>query len=189
MGLLYFASSNTNKYYEIQSLIQQKRSQEIDIQFKKIDFTEIQSDKLFDVAADKVLQAFNIIKDKVFVEDDGLFIRSLNGFPGVYSSYVHKTLGNKGILDLLSNKDDRISTFQSIISFYDGKEIKSFTGEIMGKITNSTTDGGWGFDPIFIPEGTDITFGQMNNSDKNKLSHRKIAFDKFYEWYIEYQQI
>ena len=180
---MHFASSNVNKYTEIKNLLS-TRKKSIKIEFKKMELKEIQSDSLAEVAEDKVQQAFKINQNEVFIEDDGLFIETLNGFPGVYSSYISKTIGNGGILALLSNKINRNATFKSIIAFYDGQKIKSFSGEIKGKISIYLTKGGWGFDPIFIPENSEVTFGQMNLEMKNKISHRKAALDKFVEWYI-----
>jgi XTP/dITP diphosphohydrolase len=178
-----FVSSNINKYNEIKNLISEKNDL-VEIEFIKIKLKEIQSDSLLEIAEDKVLQAFKVNQKEVFVEDDGLFIETLNGFPGVYSSYINKTIGNVGILDLLGNKVNRNASFKSIIAFYDGHKIKSFTGEIKGKISFDFINRGWGFDPIFLPENSEITFGQMDLKIKNKISHRKIALDKFLKWYL-----
>lgn len=182
-----FASSNINKYNEINNLVS-ARKDSIKIAFKKMELKEIQSDSLLEVAEDKVLQAFKINQKEIFVEDDGLFIEALNDFPGVYSSYINKTIGNTGILDLLGNKANRKASFKSIIAFYDGHKIKSFTGEIKGKILFDLTKGGWGFDPIFVPENSELSFGQMDLITKNKISHRKVALDKFLKWYSNHMR-
>ena len=177
-----FASSNINKFNEISHLVLVRKNS-FEVTFRKMELKEVQSDSLLEVAENKVLQAFRINKKEIFVEDDGLFIEALKDFPGVYSSYVYKTIGNEGILDLLSNKVNRNASFKSIIAFYDGNKIESFTGEIKGKIASELTDGGWGFDPIFVPENSDLTFGQMDLNTKNQISHRKIALDRFLKWY------
>ena len=179
-----FVSSNIHKYTEIKNLLSTRKTS-IKIEFKKMELKEIQSDSLTEVAEDKVQQAFMINQNEVFVEDDGLFIETLNGFPGVYSSYISKTIGNGGILDLLGNKINRNASFKSIIAFYDGQKLRSFTGEIKGKISFYLTKGGWGFDPIFVPENSEVTFGQMDSEMKNKISHRKVALDKFVGWYLK----
>ena len=178
-----FASSNINKYYEINDLVSVMKDS-IKVTFKKMELKEIQSDSLLEVAENKVLQAFRINKKEIFVEDDGLFIEVIKDFPGVYSSYVNKTIGNVGILDLLSNKVNRKASFKSIIAFHDGHKIESFTGEIKGEIPFELTNGGWGFDPIFVPEDSDLTFGQMDLKTKNRISHRKVALEKFLKWYL-----
>ena len=178
-----FASSNINKFDEIYDMVSVRKNS-INVTFKKMELKEIQSDSLLEVAENKVLQAFKINQKEIFVEDDGLFIEALNDFPGVYSSYVNKTIGNVGILALLANKVNRNASFMSIIAFHDGHKFKSFTGEIKGKIPFELTNGGWGFDPIFVPENSDLTFGQMDLKTKNKISHRRVALDKFLEWYL-----
>jgi len=177
-----FASSNINKYNEINHLVSARKNS-FEVTFRMMELKEIQSDSLLEVAENKVLQAFRINKKEIFVEDDGLFIEALKDFPGVYSSYVNKTIGNVGILDLLGNKVNRNASFKSIIAFHDGNKIELFTGEIKGKIGFELTTGGWGFDPIFIPENSDLTFGQMDMKTKNQISHRKVALDRFLKWY------
>jgi len=177
-----FASSNINKYNEINHLVSARKNS-FEVTFRMMELKEIQSDSLLEVAENKVLQAFMIYKKEIFVEDDGLFIEALKDFPGVYSSYVNKTIGNVGILDLLGNKVNRNASFKSIIAFHDGNKIELFTGEIKGKIGFELTTGGWGFDPIFIPENSDLTFGQMDMKTKNQISHRKVALDRFLKWY------
>ena len=98
----------------------------------------------------KAEQAFQKCKKPIIIEDDGLFIDSLNGFPGPYSSYVFKTIGNNGILQLL--KHNRQAKFCSIIFYYDNKNSKSFEAKIDGTISKSQHGSGWGYDPIFIPK-------------------------------------
>ncbi len=117
------------------------------------------------------------------MEDDGLFIKDLNGFPGIYSSFVFKTIGNKGILNLLKDNENRKASFISIFSFFDGKIIESFSGETTGYITTKILPEGWGFDPIFKPENEDKTYGQIDILKKNEISHRSKALRKFLEWY------
>lgn len=178
---LYFASSNENKFLEIKNLLEKEK--DIKIHFSKIILKEIQSESIIEVAEDKVKKAFNIIKKPVIVEDDGLFIKDLNGFPGIYSSFVFKTIGNKGILNLLKGNRNRKANFISIFSFFNGEIIESFSGETTGYITTKILPEGWGFDPIFKPENEDKTYGQIDTLKKNKISHRSKALRKFLEWY------
>ncbi|MBA3749743.1 MAG: non-canonical purine NTP pyrophosphatase, partial [Nitrosopumilus sp.] len=97
MTAIHFASSNQNKFLEIERLFEKEIDNDknnIKILFANIVIKEIQSESIIEVAQDKVKKAFKIVKKPVIVEDAGLFIEDLNGFPGVYSSYVFKTLGN-----------------------------------------------------------------------------------------------
>lgn len=174
---LYFVSSNYHKYQEAKKIL---HSFGIDLGFFKYSLEEIQSESLKEIASKKALCAFKKFKKPIIIEDDGLFIDSLNGFPGPYSSYVFKTIGNKGILQLL--KQNRKAKFVSIISFCDGENSKSFQAKIDGRISRKETGEGWGYDPIFMPKDLNNTFAELDN--KNKLSHRFKALKKFSNWYL-----
>ncbi|NOJ32170.1 MAG: non-canonical purine NTP pyrophosphatase, partial [Candidatus Nitrosocosmicus sp.] len=100
---MYFVSSNEHKFKEIKKLLSEFSSTPLRLEHKKLKLLEIQSSSLSEVAKAKANHAFDLIRNEVLVEDDGLFIESLNNFPGVYSSYVYDTIGNIGILDLLKN--------------------------------------------------------------------------------------
>ena len=109
------------------------------------------------------------------VDDTGLFIDSLKGFPGVWSAYAQKTIGNKGILKLMDGVEDRGAEFRCCIGCdIDGERIV-VVGVCRGYITESEkgTDG-FGFDPIFSPYGK-LTFAEMSIEDKNLISHRGNA--------------
>jgi XTP/dITP diphosphohydrolase len=185
MTFVYFASSNENKFLEIQSLFEgenKENKENFKILFSSPKIKEIQSDSMTEVAKDKAKKAFSSIKRPVIVEDDGLFIEELNGFPGVYSSFAFKTIGNRGILNLLANNDKRRAHFLSVFSFFDGSTIETFCGETAGHITTEVFPSGWGFDPIFKPENEDLTYGELNLQRKNEISHRSKAFRQFLRW-------
>ena len=122
---LYFASSNKHKFQETKKILE---SFGVKIKFYKIELEEIQSNSLSEVASKKVINAFEVLKKPVIIEDDGLFIDSLGNFPGVYSSYVFKTIGNKGILRLVS--DTRAAKFVSNISFSEKNFSRNFPEKI-----------------------------------------------------------
>ena len=146
---------------------------------------EIQSSDLREIAKESVLYAYNILREPVLVEDAGLFIDSLNGFPGPYSSYVYKTIGVGGLLKLMNNIEERSASFKSVIGFYSPYTgIKFFAGEVRGSISYEPRGvSGFGFDPIFIPdEGDGRTFAEMEVHEKNKISHRGRSSKKFIEW-------
>jgi XTP/dITP diphosphohydrolase len=156
----------------------------IAVDFSHTYLVEIQSDSLEEIAREKAKAAFAKVKRKIIVEDDGLFIDSLSGFPGQYSSFVFKTLGNDGILKLLAGSTKRSAYFLSMIAFYDGRILSISEGRVNGRITDRITEGGWGYDPIFVPDGTDLTFAELDES-KNEYSHRKRALEKFAQWYLK----
>jgi XTP/dITP diphosphohydrolase len=125
----------------------------------------------------------------VIVEDAGLFIDALKGFPGPYAAYAYKTVGNKGLLKLLQGVENRKAVFKAAIAYCEG-ETKApvvFVGEAEGEITVAERVGngksGFGFDPIFQPSGSAKTFAEMTLEEKNRFSHRAKAVRKFAEWY------
>jgi XTP/dITP diphosphohydrolase len=122
------------------------------------------------------------------VEDAGLFIDYYNGFPGPYSSYALEKLDNPGILNLMKDVENREAEYQSCIAFRFEGEIHFFEGVVRGKIAQSVRGtGGFGYDPIFIPEeGGGRTFGEMNDEEKNAISHRARAFRKLGEWFSKH---
>jgi len=156
----------------------------IAVDFSHTHLVEIQSDSLEEIAREKAKTAFAKVKRQIIVEDDGLFIDSLSGFPGQYSSFVFKTIGNDGILKLLAGSTKRSAYFLSMIAFYDGRILSISEGRVNGRITDRITEGGWGYDPIFVPDGTDLTFAELDES-KNEYSHRKRALEKFAQWYLK----
>jgi len=174
---LFFVSSNNHKFQEAKNILEPLG---IKLGFFKSNLEEIQSNSLKEIAFQKAKDAFSKCKRPIIIEDDGLFIESLEGFPGPYSSYVFKTIGNKGILNLLNK--NRKAKFVSIISFCDDEILQSFEGKIDGVISKSEKGKGWGYDPIFIPKNSKKTFAELNN--KNELSHRYKALKKFSNWYL-----
>ena len=190
MNVIFFVSNNIHKYSEIKSILHE-RITDLTLNFYKQNIIEIQDNKIEKIAIEKAKSAYNIVKRPIIIEDDGLFINSLNGFPGQYSSYVFKSIGNRGILRLLEGSRARSAFFKSIFVYTNGIITRVFTGQINGKISATITDGGWGYDPIFIPlkdyndnNNNNKTFATLSKTNKKKeLSHRRIALDKFVKWF------
>ena len=174
---VFFASSNVHKYEEAEKILSEFG---IKLDFYQTNLVEIQEDSLSKIAEQKVLDAFNRCKNAVIVEDDGLFIDSLSGFPGPFSSYVFKTIGNNGILKLV--EDNRGAKFRAVIAYCDSnKKPKLFEYSISGKISKNLQGKGWGYDPIFIPEKQNKTYAEL--AEKNKISHRYESLKKFANWF------
>lgn len=178
---LSFVSSNSHKYRETKEIL---GSFGVQLDFCELNLDEIQSNSLSDIATRKAQDAFAQCQKPLIIEDAGLFIDALGGFPGPYSSYIFKTIGNDGILSLV--KDNRNAKFVSIITFCDGAVLQSFVGELDGTISQSKLGDGWGYDPIFIPKNLEKTFAEMDN--KNTVSHRYKALQKFANWYVHKQK-
>ncbi len=174
---LAFVSSNQNKYREAQTILE---SLGVSIEFLRHDLPEIQSDSLEIIASAKAREAFSEFARPVLVEDAGLFIDSLQGFPGPYSSYVLGTIGCRGIINLTGQ--DRTARFVSVVVYCDGDALKSFEGRICGTISESARGAGWGYDPVFIPDGSEQTFAEMDVKDE--ISHRHRSLEVFSRWYL-----
>jgi XTP/dITP diphosphohydrolase len=119
----------------------------------------------------------------VMIDDSGLFIDSLGDFPGVYSSYVFKTLGCEGILRLMEGMEKRTARFECCIGYLepDGDPFIA-KGVAHGSISKTMRgEGGFGYDPIFVPEGDARTYAEIEVREKNSISHRGKAMSKFIE--------
>ena len=145
---------------------------------------EIQSMDPTAVAKASLESALPKLGRPLIVEDTGLFIRSLNGFPGALASHVFETLGTKGILKLLEGVEDRTAYFDAAVAYgLPPDRVWVFTGRAHGKISKDAAgEGGFGFDPIFVPDGQDRTFAQMTMEEKSKTSHRALAFRRLGAW-------
>jgi len=184
--VIFFATSNIHKFNEARKVL---AAYEIAVGMLKVKALEIQSDSLEEIAKASVLDAFSKCNLPVIVEDAGLFIEALGGFPGPYAAYVYKTIGNKGLLRLMGDIANRKARFESAIA-YNAPGLKApmcFRGEALGEITRKERRGngssGFGFDPIFKPVGSAVTFAEMNMAEKNGYSHRANALRKFAERY------
>ncbi len=120
----------------------------------------------------------------IFIEDSGLFVEALKGFPGVYSAYVFKTIGYSGILKLLAGVENRRAYFESVVGLKLKGEVRIFRGRVDGVIAEKARGkGGFGYDPIFIPEGSEKTFAEAPEI-KNRVSHRKRALEEMRKFLV-----
>ena len=130
-----------------------------------------------------------------FGDDSGLEIDALNGEPGVYSARYagkqgdHKANINK-VLDRLGSSENRKARFRTVISLiWNGKE-HFFEGTVEGTIRHERSGSeGFGYDPIFQPDGYDITFAEMSLDEKNRISHRAIAVEKLVAFWGQFDDL
>jgi XTP/dITP diphosphohydrolase len=180
----YFVTRNDNKVVEASAALLPHK-----INVKKLegfDKVEIQHSNLEEITKTALSLIVREVDKLVFVEDSGLFVHELNGFPGPYSSYVFETLGIEGILKLLGDTKSRKAEFRSSVSFgTDGKILATFSAVTEGTVTPEPRGGnGFGFDPIFVPMWTNKTFAQMELNEKTVYSHRSKALQKLALWYL-----
>jgi XTP/dITP diphosphohydrolase len=179
-------TGNVNKFNEARRVLAEYN---IAVGMLRMKSPEIQSESLEEIAKAGALDAFERCHLPIIVEDAGLFVNALSGFPGPYAAYVYKTVGNKGLLKLMQNIKTRKAHFKSTVAYFSA-ELSSpicFTGEVQGEIALEERKGsgksGFGFDPIFRPANNSKTFAEMSIQEKNKYSHRARAFRNFAEWY------
>jgi len=176
---LYFITGNKNKFEEAKLIFSG-----FNIEMINLSPPEIQSNNLEDIVRFS-LNYLRFDEDSFyFLEDSGLFIDSLNGFPGPYTRYVYETIGIDGVLKLIEGKD-RDATFVSVVGIWYQNNIKTFVGTIRGTIAEEPRGkNGFAYDVVFIPEGEKRTFAEMNREEKNRYSHRAKALRKVLK-YVE----
>ena len=179
----FFVTSNIHKFNEARQVLAKYK---VAAAMLKIETTEIQDDNIEKIAKATATEAAKKCSLPVIVEDAGLFIEALNGFPGPYSSYVYRTIGTKGILKQMKNEEKRDAHFHSAVAFCSPEEPpRCFHGRTEGKISLEARGNlGFGFDPVFEPSASHgKTFAEMIMVEKNKHSHRAKALRKFVRWY------
>ena len=184
MTEIQIITSNNGKIREFKEIFGD--SKYVPVQ-NNIDYPEIQASSLEEVV-DFGLSWLKQKANPLFVIDDaGAFIDSLHGFPGVYSRYVYDTIGLEGVLRQMENIDDRSCTFRCVLGLMtESGEKHKFVGECKGVLIDEQRgDGGFGYDPIFIPEGFDKTFAELTPEEKNSISHRGIAMRKLIDFLLK----
>lgn len=185
---LVFVTNNQHKIKEIKSLIDKSfniLSLE-DIGFEG-DVPET-NPTIEGNASQKSFYIYNKYKINCFADDTGLEIKSLNGRPGVYSArYAGDECDSKKnmkrVMEELLGKDDRSARFRTIISLIINGEEKTFEGIVNGQIlSRKKGKDGFGYDPIFLPDGYDLSFAEMSLDEKNKISHRARATKRLVEY-------
>ena len=191
---IVFATNNDNKLREINHILGDS--------FKLLSLSDLKIEDdipeneptLEGNALYKARHIFQIINRNVFADDTGLEIDVLNGMPGVHSARFAGESKDSGaniekVLLMMGKATNRKARFRTVIALIiDGKEFL-FEGIAEGKIINEKRGAeGFGYDPVFVPEGSDRTFAQMPLDEKNMISHRARAFEKLREFLLNYRQ-
>jgi len=180
----FFVTSNIHKFNEARRVLAEHG---VATALIRVETVEIQDDDIEKIARATATEAVKKCSLPIIVEDAGLFIEALNGFPGPYSSYVYRTIGTKGILKLIKDAGKRDAHFHSVVAFCSPEEQpRCFHGRAEGKISFEARGNlGFGFDPIFEPSASrGKTFAEMTLMEKNRYSHRAEALRKFARWYM-----
>ncbi len=173
---ILFLTSNRHKFEEAQTILKPYNLKLIQKPAKGI---EIQSDSLEEVARVCAKAAYKRFGVPLLVEDSGLFIKRLRGFPGVNSAAIYDQVGCAGILRLLAQERQRSAQFACALAYADSKGVRVFKGVVHGQIARRMHAGaGFGYDPIFIPKGHSKPFSALPKI-KAACSHRARAFELF----------
>lgn len=191
MNKLVFATNNTHKLAEVKAILEPL--------FTIISLNDLNcydeipetADSLQGNALLKATYIHNKFGLDCFADDTGLEIVELGGEPGVYSARYagedNNSVNNMNkVLTLLENKINRKASFRTVIALIQGENTKFFDGKINGDIALSPQgESGFGYDPIFIPEGFQISFAQLSSEEKNRISHRALAVKKLNEFLLQ----
>jgi len=187
-------TGNRGKVAEAKHALQPLGFDVVQLQVEGVEISEPQADDLEEVARSKIEQAIPHLPspdDALLVEDAGLFVDALHGFPGVYSAYALKTIGFNGLLNLLQDTTQRTGSFHAVAALWLDGKIHLSRGICQGEIAmQASGNDGFGFDPVFIPHpiqyngvayfaySTDgKTFADVDMIEKEKFSHRRKALD------------
>ena len=195
MRTVWFMTGNVGKVREAKHALEPLGFNVQQLVIEGVDISEPQCDDLEIVARSKLEQARANLpnqNDGLMVEDAGLFVDHLNGFPGVYSAYVLKTIGCDGMLRLMGEEPARGAEFQAVAALLIDGSVHVSRGICRGVLAmNASGKEGFGFDPIFVPDDVHIdgsvhstdglTFADVDLSVKEQFSHRRKALDGLIE--------
>lgn len=191
---LVFATGNINKANEIRSMLPEGTEL---LTLKDLDLNEDIPETSPTLEGNAIQKAQYIVEHfgmDCFADDTGLEVFALNNEPGVYSArYAGEQKNSEDNMDLLlknlEGKSDRSARFRTVIALHLNGEMHTFEGIVNGTIIREKRgDKGFGYDPIFIPEGFTTTFAEMSMEDKNAVSHRARAFNKMFDFLKKYSQ-
>lgn len=178
-----FVTHSEGKLTEVERIVGQR------LKHSDIDLSEIQAVEVEDVVTSKAIEAFNKLRKPVMIEDTGLYIESWNGLPGALIKWFVEYAQEPGICKMLNEFPNRRAWAKTIVATYDGNSRpKTFPGKVEGSIAyHPTGNKGFGWDKIFIPNGSEKTFGEMSGEEKDKYSMRRLAFEAVTNYYLNNQ--
>ena len=171
-GKMYFITGNKNKLKEVQAVLP-------DVEQLDIDLPEIQEIDAHEIIKNKLLEALKHTDQEVIVEDTSLYLDCMNGLPGPLIKWFLQTVGIAGLAEIAEKLGNNKAEAKTIIGYAKNKDtVQFFEGSIKGQIVKQRGDTDFGWDPIFLPDGYDKTFAEMDQSEKNKISMRRNALNK-----------
>ena len=180
---MVFVTGNEHKRREVREILG------VELEAADLDVPEIQGIDPADVAAAKALaarEALGCPTAYVLAEDSGIMVEAWNGFPGALTKWLMGSVGNEGLLGMLSGFEDRAarSVCVAAVATPDGS-VYTFRGEVRGKIApEARGEDGFGYDPVFVPGWSELTYAELGE-EKNRDSHRARAFRAVRGWLEE----
>lgn len=171
MSKAVFVTGNAHKAQYLRSIIGYK------LPTQQVDVEEIQSLNLAEIVEHKARHAYDHVRQPVIVEDTQLIFHALGRLPGSYIKWFLDEIGAEGLCRLLKGFDDRSAIAGAAIAYYDGKKLQIFEKSLSGSIAHRPQGrSGFGWNNIFIPDGSHRTLGQMDD-------------DEFKQWYVKIKPI
>ncbi|ODV86046.1 hypothetical protein CANARDRAFT_197627 [[Candida] arabinofermentans NRRL YB-2248] len=196
MSTITFVTGNANKLKEVVAILSQGGSNnegsggdskvgKFTITNQNIDLDELQG-TLEEVTIHKTKQACKFVQGAVLVEDTSLGFDAMQGLPGPYIKWFVKSVGLKGLNQMLDGFQDRSAKAVTTFGYCEGPgcEVLLFQGITEGTIVESRGPTNFGWDSIFEPKGTGLTYAEMRGEEKNKISHRSKALAKLKEFLL-----
>ena len=182
---LLLITGNQGKAEEFKALL---NIPELKISYLPLPLAEIQSLDIEEVGRHKTSEVFNFKEkidgyDAVMTDDTGMTLDALNGLPGPLIKWFLKSIGEDGLVDLVKGKSAATTvTCLLTLGLTRNQDLVQFRGDIKGKIVPARGDLGFGWDTIFQPNGSELTYGEMSADQKNRISHRTLAVKKLRDW-------
>lgn len=170
--MIKFITGNVNKFAEVKAVL-------ADLEQLDIDLPEIQSLDPQEIVEFKLKTALEHVPGNIIIEDTSLFIEGLHGLPGPLIKWFMKAMGREGLArTVLATGNDRAEA-KTIIGYADSNgQTFYFEGVIAGRIVMPVGETTFGWDPIFMPDGSEVTFAEMGIDQKNEISMRRQAAQK-----------
>ena len=168
--MITIVTRNPNKLKELQTMFPGR-----EMTSAAVEIPEIQSLSLEEIVRAKVRAAFDAVGGPVIIEDVSFEISALNGMPGPFVKWWAKTAGYEPALIVCEATGDWAAKATCGAAYFDGERLEYVEGIVTGRLAARAGDSTFGFDPYFVPDGYDETFGQLGIEVKNKISHRALA--------------
>jgi non-canonical purine NTP pyrophosphatase (RdgB/HAM1 family) len=178
MKSLTFITGNATKVEHLAKYL------DFSIEQKKLDVPEIQSLDLEEVATEKAKAAFALLGTPVLVEDTALSFEALNGLPGPLVKWFLESIGNDGLTKLLLGYHNRGALAETCFALCDESGVHLFKGACKGRVADRPKGDGYGWDPVFIPEGSELTWAEFDFAQQKGVSMRRLAIEKL-QVYLE----